>query len=66
MDFSILINWTSEFRILGVSGVRFHFYFISNRNSCEQTVQTLTRRRVLRRLIWIYTVCLGPKKGTLG
>ena len=41
MDFSILINWTSPFRILGVSGVLFHFYSILNRNSCKQTVKTL-------------------------
>ena len=49
--------------MLGVSGVFFHFYFISNRNSCEQTVYTLIRRRVLyylprshkrdTRLIWV-------------
>ena len=33
-----LINWSSLFQILGVSGVLFHFYFVSNRNSCKQTV----------------------------
>ena len=66
LDFSILINWTSPFRILGVSGVRFHFYSILNRSSCKQTVKTLIRRRVLRRLIWVCTVCLGPKNGTQG
>ena len=38
MDFPILINWTSPFRILGVSGVLFLVYFISIRNSCKQTV----------------------------
>ena len=27
-------NWTSPFPILGMSGVLFHFYSISNRNSC--------------------------------
>ena len=26
MDFSILINWTSPFPIIGVPGVLFHFY----------------------------------------
>ena len=30
-----------------------------------QTALTLTRRRVLLRLIWIYTVFLGPIYGTL-
>ena len=38
VDFSILINWTSQCPNLGVSGVLFHIYFISNRNSCKQTV----------------------------
>ena len=66
MDFSIFINWTSLFRILGVSGVLFHFYSISNRNSCKQTVNTLIRRRVLWRLILVCTVCLCPKYWTLG
>ena len=35
VDYTILINWTSQFTILGVSGVvLFHFYSISNRYSC--------------------------------
>ena len=38
VDPLILINWTSPFPILGVSGVLFHFYSISNRNTCKQTV----------------------------
>ena len=29
-------------------------------------MQTLIRRRVLRRLIWVYTVCLCPINSTLG
>ena len=62
---SILINWTSPFPILGVYGVFFHFYSISNRYSCWQTVKTLIRRRILRRLIWVCTVWLCPKNGTL-
>ena len=45
MDPSILINWTSPFPILGVPGVLFHFYSISNRYSCQQTVKTLITRR---------------------
>ena len=36
------------------------------KNSCEQTVHTLIRCRVLRHLIWVYTVCLGPIYWTLG
>ena len=66
VDFSILNDWTSPFPNLGVFRVLFHFYSISNRNSCKQTMQTLVRRRILRRLIWVCTVCLGPKNGTLG
>ena len=34
VDRSILINWMSPFPILGVSGVLFHFYSLSNRFSC--------------------------------
>ena len=64
MDPSILINWMSPFLVLGVSGV--HFYFISERHSCQQTVHTLIKRHVLRRLIWVYTVCLSPIYWTLG
>ena len=37
MDPSVLISWTSPFAIIGVPGVYFHFYSISNRNSCKQT-----------------------------
>ena len=75
VDLSILIYWTSPFPILGVTGLRFNFFSMLNRNSCKQTVLTLIRRRflkrlmrrlVLRRLIWVYTVCLGTKNGTLG
>ena len=61
VDYSIIINWTSPFPMLGVSGVLFYFHSISNSNSCYQTVKTLIRRRVLRRLIWVCTVCLCPK-----
>ena len=66
ISLSSLINWTSPFPISGVSRVPFRFYFIPNRNSCKQTVKTLIRRRILRRLIWVCTVCLGPKNGTPG
>ena len=38
MDSSILIKWTSPFRNYWMSGLIFHFYFISNKNSCKQTV----------------------------
>ena len=41
--------------------MRFHFDFIFHRNSCKQTVYTLTRRRVQRCLICVFNVCLGPK-----
>ena len=60
VDSSILIFLTSPFPTLGVSGVLFffHFYCISNKNSCKQNVKI--RRRVLRRLIWTCTVCLFP------
>ena len=59
VDFPVLINWKCRYPIWGVSGMRFHFYFISNRNSCKQTVETLIRHRNVWRLIWVCTVCLG-------
>ena len=43
----------------------FYFNFIFFRISCKQC-RPLIRRCVLRRLIWVCTVCLGPKKGKLG
>ena len=43
-----------------------HFYQNSNITYCKQTVKTLIRSRVLRRLIWVCTVCLCYTKRTLG
>ena len=63
---AILINWMNAFPVLGVSGLLLHFFSIFNRNSCKQTVKTLIRRRILWHLIWVCTVCLCPKNGTLG
>ena len=40
--------------------------FFYNFLNLIQTVWTLIRRRVLRRLIWVYTVCQCPFYGTLG
>ena len=37
-----------------------------NRTFCKLTVETLIRRRVLRRPVWVCTVCLCPTKRTLG
>ena len=39
-------------------GSIFHFYSNFNRIFCKPIVETLIRRRVLRRLIWVYTVCI--------
>ena len=46
--------------------VFFHFYPNFKRNFCNQNVNNLIRRRVLRRLIWFCTVCRCPTKRTLG
>ena len=64
VDYSTLIYWMSPFPILGVAGEL--LYSISNRNFSKQTVKTPIRRRILRRLIWVCTVCLCHKNGTLG
>ena len=66
MDFPIPINWTSPFPILGVLGPVFQFYQNFDRIFCKQTVETLIRRRVMRRLVWVCTVCLCPTKRALG
>ena len=72
VDPSILINWMSPFPILGVSGVLVSFLFafkyiflLANSEDPDQTSQNI-RRRVLWHLIWVCTVCLCPKNGTLG
>ena len=44
----------------------FFFYYLNlNRTFCKQTVETLIRRRVLRRLVWVCTICLRPTERTL-
>ena len=52
--------------ILRVIRLYFSFYQNSNRASCKRTVETLIRRHILWRLIWVCKVCLCPTKRTLG
>ena len=66
VDPSILINWMSPFPILGLSGVCFHFDSTFDRNFFKRPVKILIRRRVLRCLIRVCTVCLCPKNRKLG
>ena len=66
MEFPIVINWTSTFPTLGLFGGIFYLYSNLKRSFCKQTVENLSRRRVLRRLIWFCTVCRYPQKRTLG
>ena len=47
-------------------GWYFSFYSNFNRTFYIQTMETLIRRRVLWRLVWICIVCLRPTKRTLG
>ena len=67
-----MLNWIShryqlEQSISVLRGVRCYFSFSSfKRKLCKQTVETLIRRRILRRLIWVCTICLCPTKRTLG
>ena len=58
------LYWMSSF--LGLSGGIFRVYSNCDRTLCMQTLDTLIRRRILRRLIWVCTVCLCPIKRTLG
>ena len=48
----------------GVRCIFFQFCSICMWNSCKQTVKTLIRCRLMRRLIKVWTVCLCPTKGT--
>ena len=49
----------SVFRVVG--GI-FHFYSNLDRTTYKQTVETLIRRHKMRRLIWVFNVCLSHKK----
>ena len=62
MEFPTLINLTSSFSCKWMLGGIFHFYLKVHRIFCKQTVETLIRRRVLRRLIRVCAVCLSPKE----
>ena len=66
MEFHTVIIWNSPFLFKGVLGGIFHFYSSFYRKLCKQTVETLIRRRILWRLIWVCTICLCPTKRTLG
>ena len=65
MNLPISVSRTSLFQILGVLGGIFHLDSNSNRTICKHTVETLIRRHVLWRLIWVFTVWLCPIKRTL-
>ena len=47
-------------------GYIFHSYIYLIRTLRKQTVETLIRRRNLRRLIWVFTFCLCSTKMMLG
>ena len=66
MDLPTIINWTNPFPNLGVLSAIFHLCSNFDRIFCKQTVETLIRHRVLRRLTWVCTICLCPTKRTLG
>ena len=51
---------------LRVAGWYFSLYSNFNRTFCKQKVESLIRRRVLRRLLWFCTACWCPTKRTLG
>ena len=39
------------------------WYWLDRTNFCKQTVETLIRRRLLRRPLWVYIVCLRANIG---
>ena len=65
IDSFTVIYWTSQFVILGVSGL-FRFNSIFDGKSCKQTLKTMIRRHVMWRLILVCTVCLLPFYGFPG
>ena len=65
MEFHSLINWTSQFPFEGLLDDSFHFSSNCDRTFCKQTVETLIRRRIVRRLVWVSTICTCPTKRTL-
>ena len=66
MEFPTDINWTSSFPFQGLLGGILHFHSNFNRTFCMQTVETLIRRHIMWRLIWVYAVSLCPTKRMLG
>ena len=66
MELPTVINWNSPFLFQGMLGGIFHFYSKINRTFCKQTVETLIRRGILWRLVWVCIVCLRPTKWMLG
>ena len=65
MEFPTVINWTCKFPFLGLLGGIFHCYSNLDRTIYKQTVETLIRRRVFRRLIRVCTVYLFFYKSTI-
>ena len=62
MDSFTVIYWTSQFVILGVSGL-FRFNSIFNGKSSKQTLKTMIRRHVMWCLILVCTVLYDPFTG---
>ena len=60
-----MANGPIHFRFKACWVFFFHFYSNFDRIFFKQTVETLIRRRVLRRMIWVSTVCLCPTKRTI-
>ena len=56
MEFPSVINWTSPFPFEMLLGSSYHFYSNFDRTFCKQTVETLIRRHILQRLVWVTTV----------
>ena len=64
MEFTTLINWTS---LLPFQGLLDDFFFKPNFNRAfrKQIVETLVKRRVMRRLIFVCTIFICPTKRML-
>ena len=58
---NLCLSLISNLRVVG----KFKYHSIFKSIFCKQTVQNLTRRRILRSLVWFFTVCRCPIKRTL-
>ena len=66
MEFPTFYQLDQSISVLRLLSGNFHFHSNFKSTLCMKTVETLSGRHVLSRLIWVCTVCLCPTERTLG